>query len=242
MPTAKATTVHLDAARVSASKRALRERVLAARDALDPTTRAAKSAAVCADLAALLDRMLAERQGLDHSPAVAPSLTIAVYAAMRSELDLRAFAEEALERGCALAYPCMVRNPAWSAEAAQEIARKGGWLPRTLMEFRAVRAHEDLEAAPFIARPLRTYEPDSVDLAAWPPVAAQDVDLVACPLVAFEENGARLGYGGGNYDALLGELREDALVIGVAFAEQRVADGQIPREPHDRPLPGVLSA
>ena len=41
------------------------------------------------------------------------------------------------------------------------------------------------------------------------------------PLVAFDDAGRRLGYGGGNYDQLLPRLRADAVVIGIAFDEPK---------------------
>ena len=50
-------------------------------------------------------------------------------------------------------------------------------------------------------------------------------DAVIVPMVAFDGNGNRIGYGGGYYDATLDYLRsrnKKLLVIGVAYAMQRV--------------------
>lgn len=61
-------------------------------------------------------------------------------------------------------------------------------------------------------------------------------DLLLVPLLAFDDAGYRLGYGGGYYDRTLARLREGGapLAIGLAFAAQRVAS--LPREAHDMPL------
>ena len=57
------------------------------------------------------------------------------------------------------------------------------------------------------------------------------VDAVILPAVAFDEQGMRLGYGGGYYDRLLPLLRDDCVRIGVVFDEQVLAE--IPAEEHD---------
>ena len=59
-------------------------------------------------------------------------------------------------------------------------------------------------------------------------------------MVAFDAGNHRLGYGGGNYDRFLPQLRGDAVVCGIAFAEQQVE--RVPLEPHDLPLPHIIVA
>jgi len=65
--------------------------------------------------------------------------------------------------------------------------------------------------------------------------------LVLVPLLAFDADGHRLGYGGGFYDRTLDALRTNGSVfaIGVAYAGQEVA--QLPRESHDHALDGVVT-
>ena len=64
-----------------------------------------------------------------------------------------------------------------------------------------------------------------------------DPAVVLVPGVAFDpRSGARLGRGGGFYDAYLAE-RPAALAVGLAMECQLVGD--LPVEPHDRPV-GVL--
>jgi 5-formyltetrahydrofolate cyclo-ligase len=70
-------------------------------------------------------------------------------------------------------------------------------------------------------------------------IVAPDVLLV--PLLAFDADGYRLGYGGGFYDRTLDALRAQKaiLAIGVAYAGQEV--GELPRAPHDHVLDAVLT-
>lgn len=229
---------------LSGEKRALRERVLARRDAIEPAERARRSALACAQLSALLDETLEGETARSHEPQrglEAAPFVVSVYAAMKSEVDLAAFVAHAFERGCFVAYPCMVKNPDWNPERAAQAACEGAFLPRNLMEFRLAVSLEDAQAAPFVSRPLRSFEQGSPELDPWPAVEPARIDLAVCPLVAFEDSGGRLGYGGGNYDRLLSEIGPRTLVVGVAFEEQRVPDATIPKEPHDKPLPAIVS-
>lgn len=65
--------------------------------------------------------------------------------------------------------------------------------------------------------------------------------ILVVPLVAFDRNGGRLGYGGGYYDRTLARLRAagPVLAIGFAFAAQE-AD-ELPLEPTDQPLDLVVT-
>lgn len=77
-----------------------------------------------------------------------------------------------------------------------------------------------------------------------PPDSPQDTpDLLLVPLLAFDDAGYRLGYGGGFYDRTLAALRASTssppLALGVAYAGQRL-DG-LPRDQFDQPLDGILT-
>ena len=196
-------------------KAELRRAVIARRDALDLDVRTAKSAVVCARLVELMDRL----------GAAAPR-TVAVYAAMGSEVDPAALAAAAVARGWRVAYPCML-----SATDAMACGQR--------MCMRAVSAG-DASEAPFIAHPTRAFAATDVDSIRFPIVPAKALDMVVVPLVAFDRTGARLGYGGGCYDRYLPILSPACQIVGIAFDEQRV--DHVPTDAHDLPLPHIISA
>lgn len=196
-------------------KAELRRAVIARRDDLDLDVRAAKSADICARLVELLGRL----------DAAAPR-TVAVYAAMGSEADPAAFAAAAAARGWRVAYPCML-----SAAEATACGQR--------MCMRAVAA-DDASAAPFIAHPARAFAATDIDSDRFPIVPAEALDMIVVPLVAFDQTGARLGYGGGCYDRYLSMLSPACQIIGIAFDEQHV--DHIPIDAHDLPLPHIISA
>lgn len=51
------------------------------------------------------------------------------------------------------------------------------------------------------------------------PVFAEEIDLIMVPLLAFDEQGNRVGYGKGYYDRFLKECRKDIVKIGFSFFE-----------------------
>lgn len=196
-------------------KAKLRRAVIARRDAIDLDVRAAKSAVICA--------RLVERLG--RSDPAAPH-TVAVYAAMGSEVNPAAFAAAAAKRDWRVAYPCML-----SATDAVACGQR--------MCMRAVSAG-DASAAPFIAHPTRAFAATDVDSSRFPIVPAEALDMIIVPLVAFDRAGARLGYGGGCYDRYLPMLSPACQIIGIAFDEQRV--DHVPTDAHDLPLSHIISA
>jgi 5-formyltetrahydrofolate cyclo-ligase len=63
-------------------------------------------------------------------------------------------------------------------------------------------------------------------------------DVLLVPLLAFDADGYRLGYGGGFYDRTLFSLARKT-AIGIAYAGQQVS--ALPHEAHDHPLDAVLT-
>lgn len=76
-----------------------------------------------------------------------------------------------------------------------------------------------------------------------PPPEAPEVtpQVLLVPLLAFDPEGYRLGYGGGFYDRTLEKLRSlaHALAVGVAYAAQEVP--LVPRGPYDQPLDWIVT-
>lgn len=72
----------------------------------------------------------------------------------------------------------------------------------------------------------------------WPLIKP---DIVLVPLLAFDDEGYRLGYGGGYYDRTLRALREKRAVsaVGLAYEAQRVS--ALPRDAQDEPLDCVVT-
>jgi len=68
-----------------------------------------------------------------------------------------------------------------------------------------------------------------------------DPDIVLVPLLAFDTQGYRLGYGGGFYDRTLERLRgiKPVVAVGVAYDELKV--DAVPHLHYDQPLDWVLT-
>lgn len=66
-------------------------------------------------------------------------------------------------------------------------------------------------------------------------------DVVLVPLLAFDERGYRLGYGGGFFDRTLRRLRKlkPIIAVGLAYDEQKV--DAVPAESYDEKLDWVLT-
>jgi 5-formyltetrahydrofolate cyclo-ligase len=78
-----------------------------------------------------------------------------------------------------------------------------------------------------------------------PPPSAPELepDVLIVPLLAFDAEGYRLGYGGGFYDRTLDKLRTgsaaDPLAVGVSYSAQHVA--RVPRDDFDQPLDWIVT-
>ncbi|MBM6696303.1 hypothetical protein H6A11_04540 [Bifidobacterium pullorum subsp. saeculare] len=201
--------------------------------------RAAKSDRIATMALDYLDERLThpDGNGEQDTSATAPCPTpssktpiVAAFWSFGSEVDTRPIIAGIVVRGWRLALPCMVRTS--RTHPSQR--------PVATMRFLEVPAHRIDEAASlFAAKPIRSHSADESWMATFPAVPIPDIDAFVVPLVAFDDDGNRLGYGGGNYDRALPLASPDATVVGVAFAEQRVTS--VPVSEYDVPIP-VISA
>ncbi len=69
-----------------------------------------------------------------------------------------------------------------------------------------------------------------------------DPDIVVAPMLAFDRQGHRLGYGGGYYDATLAALRarKPVQAVGIAYSAQAVLFN-LPAEPHDQKMDWIIT-
>ncbi len=205
---------------LSEEKNALRKQVIARRDAMDFTERQRKSERICQRAVEQLCGRFAERSAQDPVPVVG------LFSALGSEVDLRGVVRAACVQGWKIALPLMVKQD----EA-----------PGFTMVFVEVDDQSALlREEAFLAKPAKSLDPADFDFVRFPLIEPEALDALLIPLVAFDAEGGRLGYGGGNYDRYLPRLRQDCWLAGVAFDEQQVP--RVPRAGFDRALPQIIHA
>lgn len=202
------------------SKDDTRKFVLKQRDSLGISTRVQKSRQICDQLITVVNRLA------NSASNVTKPLKIAAYEPMRSEVDVHPFLSFAYAQNWVVNLPCMVKD-------AEDKAAHMVFFPITEQQL----LHE---RPAFLDHPARPYALADMHAQGWREVDPATFDVAVVPMVAFDSTLMRLGYGGGNYDRFLPQLRKDCLVAGVAFEEQRIPC--VPTEPHDLPLPRIITA
>lgn len=108
-------------------------------------------------------------------------------------------------------------------------------LPATPQEGNPLRFYKWRIGEPLIDGPYNTKEPAGTGPGVQP-------DLILAPLLAYDENCWRLGYGGGFYDRTIASLADSghvAQIIGIAFDDSCVA--KVPTGPYDKQLSAILT-
>ncbi len=150
----------------------------------------------------------------DQLPGLADASTVLLYvSAFPEELDTRPMLERTIARGQSLLCP--------------RVRRKEQRL--------SLHEVQDLETD-LVPGTLGILEPRK-DL---PEIAPSEVDWILVPGIAFDLRGYRLGRGAGHYDRLLPRLRPDVPRWSALLSPQWV--DEIPVEPHDVPVDGLLSS
>lgn len=232
---------------IAAQKDALRRESLARRQELRPAVRSARSRDIC-------NQLLTWLRGLDLKIQDGQAPTIAVYSAMRTEVDLDRFIRGVYAMGYRIAFPCMIpqgrSDEAMCMRAVSCAGYVGGsapfvidplkpWGPAVAEEQRVTANHPNGSGRRFIPSRTKSAVPPKDDTR-FPVVTPADLDAIVVPMSAFDAAGHRLGYGRGAYDRYLPHITENCAVVGIAFAEQEVES--IPVDEHDVALPQVISA
>lgn len=217
---------------ILSAKTHVRREVIARRNALPDMVRAAKSARIAASALNRLERHF-ESEGPDFP-------VIAAFWPFGSEVDTRPLIHSIIAHHWKLTLPCMIQRNHTAFSDIDDSGQSSAARPRTMMRFLAVDdSLLDEAATRFAAKPAVAHQSDEPWLAQFPPIAITDIDAFIVPLVAFDDTGHRLGYGGGNYDQALRHVAPNVPTIGIAFEEQRIAT--VPTEPHDIAIPVIYA-
>ncbi|MDB5429676.1 MAG: 5-formyltetrahydrofolate cyclo-ligase [Caulobacter sp.] len=148
-----------------------------------------------------------------HLPAaLLKAVTVAAYHPFRNEIDPGPLLDRFAAAGAVLALPV---TPARDSADG--------------LTFRVWRDGAELKPGHFAVHEPHPDEP------------LADPDIVLAPLLAFDRQGHRLGYGAGHFDRTIAELRarKSVLYVGLAYAGQELAE--LPAEAHDQRLDAILT-
>lgn len=158
------------------------------------------------------EKSLAVCERLVSHPAFNSGETILFYSPIRKEVDIR---------------PAMEK--AWSAG-------KRVVLPKVEPKTKTLACYRLQRGEPLVSGIFGILEPPGEESAR---IAPESLDLVVVPGIAFDEQGYRLGYGGGYYDRFFARYPGSFLRVGVAYSFQVVST--IYPEKHDQRLDGLIT-
>ena len=235
------------AAELAERKDAVRHEVVARRQQLRAGERSSRSRKIC-------NQLLSYLQNSGIKPRNGRPVTVAVYAALRFEVDLDHFIRGAYAFGYRLVFPCLVPKDCAAGTMCMRsvsclnyiggsvpfiVDPRKPWGPAVTEEHQAGTTVGTGSDRRFIPSRVKGSIPPKDDTR-FPVVSPNEIDLAVIPLVAFDEQGNRLGYGTGSYDRYLPQLQDTCHVVGVAFDEQRV--DEVPHAEHDAVLKTIITA
>lgn len=136
--------------------------------------------------------------------------TVFVFVSMPTETDTSGLIEKALNMGKRLCVPKIIGDG--------------------IMEAVEIKNQAQLSSGKF-----GIYEPDDTN----PSVEKNEIDLVLLPCLAADENGKRLGRGGGYYDRFCEDYTGDKIIVCPEML--LLKDGEIPTEKWDITADGVVT-
>lgn len=131
---------------------------------------------------------------------------------------------------------CAIGEEADPAPAIVELRRQGHriLLPRVAGRNRPLDFHLVEADAKLVTGGFGLSEPS----AEWPKLAP---DVLIVPLLAFDSDGYRVGYGAGYYDRTLRELRRQKPIIAVGYAFGVQEFAAVPHVEHDERLDWIVT-
>ena len=176
----------------------------------------------------LRDAMLATRRAIPHASMASASSSVA-----------RHFADHPVLSFCdAVAGYRAIQGEMDVMPVFDAVKRYGRntLLPRVIANDAPLAFHHWQQGMPLTRHALGMEEPTENTEQAVP-------DVILVPLLAFDADGYRLGYGGGFYDRTMAALHASETVpplcIGVGYNTQEVE--RVPTGEHDQPLDGVIT-
>jgi len=139
--------------------------------------------------------------------------SILFFISFRSEVDTVPMIRRALDEGKVVCVPCTDDGD------------------KSMVASRVMDLETDLE--------LGNYDIPEPKEECLRPIAAEEIDVVLMPGVAFDLSGGRLGYGGGYYDRFLEKCGPRCALIAVAFDIQIIE--HVPCADHDHHIHKVVT-
>ncbi|MHB8880876.1 MAG: 5-formyltetrahydrofolate cyclo-ligase [Thermodesulfovibrionales bacterium] len=194
-------------------KAALRKEILQRRNNIPLVVRKAKNRSI--------------QYNLETLDEVVHAGTLLLFASFRSEVDMNSMISKALFAGKRVILPKV--DIGTRSLLLLEIKSPADLVPG-YMGIPEPVLHPHKEGEPGSAEDGSSAE-RSVDINA--------VDAVIIPGACYDEEGNRIGYGGGYYDRLLSGLQRTIPIIAPAYEEQLV--DSIPAEPHDMKVSVIVT-